>query len=815
MKNKQGLVASSTCILLLATTSGALAQTEVSGATLEEIIITAEKREASLQDTAASVTAYTRDSMKELNITTASDYQALVPSMSFRKSPNRISIRGVGRFSNSLGINPGVGIYSDYAYTAEATALGSRSINTERVEILRGPQGTLYGRNTTGGAVNIITRKPTEEFVFETSAKMGNYDTREFDMLISGTIVGGLQYKLFGSDIRHDGYQSNNAGADVDTDDREYYEAQLSWDITDSFNASIKYGELRYDYIPGRSVTIDAEPGMSPWDNTNPGRGSLDFSAQFGLDPNVTPNPSVQGGDQYDVTVNDPGHRELNDAHNTTVYLTWVTPFAELKYIGNKNRYEYDQIGRDSDATPSATVRTVNDIGQYQNQTTHEIQVVSNDTGGFTWLAGLYHFKDINEQPFTIKSLVNTALANVACNPAFPSCAGQAFFVPGANPDLILYHQNGYLQSESWAAYGEVGFDLSEDFGLTVGLRYSEDKMEGSEVQLTYANGALYGIPGVALDFSTLAGPTHNADSIDDSHTASWDNVSGHITLDYKPSDDHLYWGKIATGYKTGGFRLGALQDITTKRALTGAGVSFDPNEDFAVFDPEEVLMLEMGWKGSFSDTLNLTTVLFAYQYDSLQQLFRREDPVSGISLSEVVNTDMEMYGLEVEMDWLATDNLKLKLAYSYNHTEFVEDVIVEDSYTDTNVNIKGNENDQTPTHKLSVNGNYYLDTDFGSFVFGATASYVDERYDDIFNREFTALDAYTRVDLIAIWNSTSDKYGVTAAIKNLTEGDSYDSKGFSQASGSAAIVTGIPSTRYSGRPQDPRLWTVTLDYKF
>ncbi len=367
-------------------------------------------------------------------------------------------------------------------------------------------------------------------------------------MLVSGSIVDGLRFKLYGSDLQHDGYQDNNAGADVDTDDREYYEGQISWDITDTLNFAVKYGELRYDYIPGRSVLIDAEPGMSPWDNTNFTRSSLESSAQFGLNPAVTPNPSVQGGDQYDVTVNDPGHIELNDAHNTTVFLTWDAPFAQIKYIGNRNRYTYDQVGVDNDGTPNPTNRTVLDIGQYQDQTTHEIQVVSNDEGGMTWIAGLYHFEDENEQPFTIKSLTNTALANVACNPLFPSCAGQSFFVPGANPDLILYHQNGYLESNSWAAYGELGFYLGGDFGLTVGLRYSEDEMESSEVQVTYGSGAIYGVPGVAIDFSTLAGPTHGIDSIDDTHKQTWDNVSGHITLDYKPSDDHLYWAKIATG---------------------------------------------------------------------------------------------------------------------------------------------------------------------------------------------------------------------------------------------------------------------------
>jgi iron complex outermembrane receptor protein len=148
---------------------------------LEEVVVTAQKREENLQDTALAITAFTSDKLDQLNISTASDYEALVPSLSFRNEPSRLSIRGVGRASNSLGLDPGVAVYRDGIYNAETGILGrATSLTTERVEILRGPQGTLFGRNATGGAVSITSKRPTDEFEHHVRAKVGSYNQIDY-----------------------------------------------------------------------------------------------------------------------------------------------------------------------------------------------------------------------------------------------------------------------------------------------------------------------------------------------------------------------------------------------------------------------------------------------------------------------------------------------------------------------------------------------------------------------------------------------------------------------------------------------------------
>ena len=234
-----------------------LAQTGTTAIELEEVIITASRRETLLTDTPAAVSAYSAGLMEELNVISPFNYQSLVPSLSYQEFPNRLSIRGIGRFSNALGISPGVAIYNDGIFTAEATSLSTQPINIERSEILRGPQGTLYGRNTTGGAVNIITKRPTSEFHGDVRVTVGVYDWRTYAAVISGPITDALRYKLHVIDNERDGLQKNLAGKDLRTSNSTYYEAQLQWDITDRLDLWLEWAHYDNHYIQGAAPDVD------------------------------------------------------------------------------------------------------------------------------------------------------------------------------------------------------------------------------------------------------------------------------------------------------------------------------------------------------------------------------------------------------------------------------------------------------------------------------------------------------------------------------------------------------------------------------
>ncbi len=209
---------------------------------LEEVIVTAQKREESLQDTAIAITAIDASMMDEMNIRSSADYEAIVPSLSVRDNPSRLFIRGVGRVTNSLGTEPGVAVYLDQAYTENFTVLSrATSLTTERIEVLRGPQGTLFGRNATGGALNVTSLKPSDEFEHHVRATAGDYGQFDMGASSSGPITEDLRYRVYGYQQTRDGYIDNNGGDDVWDKDRWGLGAQLSWDISDTVNLWVSY----------------------------------------------------------------------------------------------------------------------------------------------------------------------------------------------------------------------------------------------------------------------------------------------------------------------------------------------------------------------------------------------------------------------------------------------------------------------------------------------------------------------------------------------------------------------------------------------
>jgi iron complex outermembrane receptor protein len=764
---------------------------------LEEIIVTATKRETSLQDTAIAVTAFSQNMLEDLNINTPFMYEALTPSLSYQQTPNRLSIRGIGRFSNSLGVSPGVAIYNDGIFTAEATSLATQPINMTRTEILRGPQGTLYGRNTTGGAVNIISRRPTEEFEADLRVKVGDYDLREYAGVVSGPITDTLRYKLHMLDRERDGLQDNKAGPDARSLDDTYYEAQIEWDISEKLHLWAEYGRLDSDFVPGYA------PSNDPYDCVNDWSG-LSKSAQYLACQKGLENASI--GDPTKINVNAPGRTQLENNNSWTARLTYDFDVAELSLLYGLVEYDYsDRTDDDGTADPDPVNQTNLDIEQNQKQTTFELQLVSNWDKDWSYIAGLYYFEDENEQPYNINS---------PANPTFATSSADAFGIDTwDNPLGVVYFQRGAVDNESWAIFGEVDYPLNDQWSLTVGARYSEDDYKGEETQLRYYN--LYREFGgtdlpYALDVSVVpfsGDSSRYVDTVDAKYSDTFENVTGKFTVSYRPKENDLFWGTISTGYKMGGTRLGAMEQFYA----AVEGIASDGE-----FDEEEVVSYELGWKSSFMDNTQQTEVVaFFYDYSDMQQLNEYQTPPPGqITLEEVVNLDTEMYGLELSGTWLATDNLRAIVSYSYNDTEITSDAYFSDfTYGDRNAdntvipeNISGNELTLTPKNKGALSLIYTWPTSMGDFTASGTASYIDERYFDLFNED--SEDSYTRVDVQASWTSPEGQYKVLGMVTNATDEEVYNTASCEVNSGA---VAGTPSyiIRCGGNPIDQRLWEV------
>lgn len=194
---------------------------------LEEVLVVAQRRVQNLQKTPIAITALQSTDLDTPNITNSSDFEAIVPSLSIRDAPRRLFLRGIGRATNVLGTEPGVATYTDQVYFSEPAQLSrASSLTMERIEVLRGPQGTLYGRNATGGAINFISKHPTEDFEHHLRAKTGDYDLFNWSASSSGPITDDLGYRVYAYRNKRDGYLDNEGGSDIWGQD---HDGPLQW----------------------------------------------------------------------------------------------------------------------------------------------------------------------------------------------------------------------------------------------------------------------------------------------------------------------------------------------------------------------------------------------------------------------------------------------------------------------------------------------------------------------------------------------------------------------------------------------------------
>ncbi len=671
----------------------------------------------------------------------------------------------------------------------------------DRTEILRGPQGTLYGRNTTGGAVNIISKRPTAEFGADLRVKVGEEDLRQFAGVVSGPLTDSFRYKLHYINTEQDGLQENVAGDDFGSEDSWYAEAQIEWDITDRLHLWAEYSRFEYDRVPRVNWEQDEYNCETFWNGLTKNSQYLACQNGFERVGINDPNKEARNGEAKE---------ELNNNNSITARLSFDLEGAELSYLFGKVEYDYD-ITTDSDGTQDTTPENqiFLSVGQYQDQTTHELQLISDWDKDWNYVVGLYYFEDKNEQPYLIHN---------PDNPTFSTSTDLAgnFW---DNPLGAIYYQVGAIDNESWAVFGEVDFPIAEKWTMTLGARYSEDDFTGYESQIRYYN-LFREFGGVdlpyALDASVepFAGDSSRyiGSPYDAKHEDDFSNTTGKITLSYRPGDATLLWGTLSNGYKMGGTRLGAMEEFFAAEA----GVVDDGE-----FDQEEVILYEIGWKDSFLDnTLQTELVGFFYDYEDMQQLRGYlTPPPASIGLDQVVNVDTEMWGIEASGTWLVTDHLRAIISYSYNDTEITSDAFFNDTDfgerdEDGNIiptNVKGNQLRLTPEHKAAISLHYFWPTQYGEFTLGGTGSYMDDRYFDIFNNDEEG--SYTRVDLQASWTSVSERYEILGLVTNATDEEAFNTHGCG-TQGTGTYGTSDFVLTCGGRALDKRLWEVQFILK-
>lgn len=734
MSSKQRTLLSCAISGILGVSAAAVAQEPTRTSVLEEVVVTAEKREANLQEVPVAVSAYTSETRVQLGLNTIEDFARITPSMTYRND-DRLSIRGFGRLTNSIGTDPSVALYSDGIFSTSMADTSTPPLFIERTEILRGPQGTLYGRNSIGGTLNIISKRPTDEFEGEVRLGAGNYADYKTDVLARGPLTDSFRYLVGGSfHKREDGYIKNLGSAqDSGASDRWMVEGQLEADLGENVVARVRYSKFEWDDTYGVGNAL--ENIISPYDVTSPtggGDDALYYNTTLGY---TAPNPGV--ADVYKLRTNRDAPGILRDHDRIHLDVTWDVGGATLKYLGGYQDYAYD-TGGDRDGTdrtgtinapfpagirfpvdvdgptgapsfsataPAFTAAGVSVDGQgfyteAQRWWSNEINLSSNGDGAVQWIVGLYQYDQTYKQRQGLRIHNDNSLLAPSGGPA--------------NPERNILVVEGLLETNSYAGFGQIDWTFTDAWTFTLGARYTQDEKEGWDAARYVsrsintalgAGGAVVGqtivglvragqVPGVPanapLDFiqanvvpalaNTVAAqvvPQTQAVALDVTSTVVCGGAACPAYLVANPG---------------GGLRRNLAEDWD---AVTGtAGIQWEPNADTNVYarysrgyksggwfgngglpadiyaDPEYADSYEIGWKNVFGGRFQLNLAVFHNNYEGLQAPLTAIRE-GGVTSTQFLNLDATTQGVELETVWSPVDNLQLLFNASYLNTEF------------------------------------------------------------------------------------------------------------------------------------------------
>lgn len=599
--------------LALAPTSQAIAQL-----VLEEVIVTAQKRSESLQDVPISVATMSGEKIDDTGITSLQELTQYIPNVTVNAgagTPN-LFIRGVGSGTNQ-GFEQSVGMYIDGVYAGRGPlAAVPTTMDLERVEILKGPQGILFGKNTIAGAINITTAKPGDEFEGMVEALYSpDHGEQQYNLVLSGPLTDDLSGRLA---VRHDAFDGwwDNVtnGEEGPERDNWYARGSLRWVASDNLEITAKY---EYgDFQGEESPTVVYQSDFVGQDN---------FAG-------TVPFPVVSDRDKG---AGDADNRSSTDTDVFALTVDWQLDFATFTSISAYSAYDRMSSGdTDIAATPALHRTRWEDYEQYSQ----ELRLVSPGGETIDWIAGAYYQRnelDISRRIDALDFLLAGTLSTTALyseNPGVPS----------------VFDQDG----ESWAVFGQGTWNATDVLRLTLGLRYNEetkdlDKVTVSDgLQFRLGNNTFFANP---LNGELTADVRQHSFTDLSSDEDKW-TYSGNIQWDV--SGNTMLYASVSTGFKGGGYDeaySGAGYEIRLANPRTGelTGGSVPGNDPSILnYEPEEVLAFEVGAKMSLLDgAAELNLAVFRMEYDDLQTSSLVGDVFRVGNAGEAISQGVELDG--------------------------------------------------------------------------------------------------------------------------------------------------------------------------
>ncbi len=766
INNNPKRLAAVIAVISSASMSSGLAWTqERSSKALEEIVVTAQKREQNLQEVPVAITSYNAIELENKGISSVIDLEKSVPNAQMRASRATNStltayIRGVGQQDPLWGFEPGVGVYVDDVYYARPQAAVIDVFDVERIEVLRGPQGTLYGKNTVGGAIKYITKKMTGDPSAKVTLAAGSYGQQ--DVTISGQLPIIDETLYIGaaiSKMERDGYGTVDTGYNVAT-------GTFS-DSEENYNKDVSVARISIEFTPSDNWFFRLAADKTD-DDSNQRCGSQ--SSQTALRHPATGELFLASDDPYDSAC---GTTHKSNVENEGFSFTAqydVNDELSLKYIYADREGETQQF-IDFEATPLDSFDVP--ASYTDEQQSHEFQI-NYTADRFVIVGGIYYFEGNSAGAFDV------VLNNL---PPTPSP------LDGSHFDLAI---GGDVDTESLSAYFNGSYNLTDSITLTAGVRTTKDEKNSNIQRFSYltTNSSPYTTTqGTGLTFGNPADDIFlgAATDINDSEADNdWSEISPSVKLDWQIIEEIMVYISYAEGFKSGGFDM-------------RGDASKNPNVANG-YDPETVETWEAGIKTQlFDDRIRLNITAFDMDYTDMQLTVQQAQPAPTFFSSDVVNAGTaEIKGFEVEALAQITEGLSTSLSIGHMNAELIEvisaGVDVSDSWEMLNA----------PDWTGQLGFNYDIDLgNAGSLVLNTAASYRDASRN--FNNTTCSCDqdkSYVLWDLSANWYSLDEHWTASFYVKNI-EDKSYKTGGYNLGSGELAFYG------------PPRTLTASLSYSF
>ena len=723
---------------------------------LEEILVTAQKRDENLQEVPISVTAFSGEQVDALGITDFTEITQQIPGLQLNAwSPNLtiFNLRGISQNSFADNLEAPVAVYVDDAYIGSLNAVSGQMFDLKRVEVLRGPQGTLFGRNATGGLVHYLSQDASEEDTNGyVEAEFGEFDRMGLEFALGGSLSDNVRGRIAGRWTEQDGYIESvdtnlpggggllfpGSGQDIGGLDGYALRATLQVDFSDRLQGNfwVKYSED--NDVPTGGYVFENCPFQAPPNDTlcqvdANGRaitqgGVIDlFGQQASVHEHYAEHPGILNREQTSFTA------KFDYTLDNDMEFTSIT-----NYLGMDKFYDEDG---DALAIPILTFQTFVDWTQFSQEFR-----LSGSTEKSRWQVGAYYLNMENDGGTSVSGA--PAFGNILASGRLLAAGGVETGAPTANPfngfEGAIGDQFYVLDSRNWSVFGQADFDLTDKLTLTTGLRWSQDDKD-IDLSILYSDN--FNTTPVLIDTDeSRAAVNPGVNEID------YGDWAGRFALNYQVSDDTIVFGSINRGIKGGNWSTGVGANVTA--------INFQHNE-------EVLWSYEAGFKME-RDTYRFNGTVYYYDYEDYQ----------AFSLAGggpfVSNSDASSSGAELELFWYPTENWDIVLGAAFIDSE-VERVqgansVVGPGGTTSAADILNAEFPNAPALSLNYLFRYNWDVGNGNIAAQIDGVWNDDQFLEVTNGSGTVQESYNVSNARLTYTDSGERFSVTGWVKNFTD---------------------------------------------